>query len=125
MRDQSARDRQLRVRARMRTGHEAGVRSRRDHLHVHVRAEEAGLPDEKQYRSSLYRHVRLQRTMLGEGEPRRPSRVSHAREMHARNARTAEHARGFRFRSPQHAVAAGGSESHSCELLHFGECLDP
>jgi len=70
MRDQSARNRQLRVRARVRTGHEAGLRSRRDHLHVDVRAEEASLPDKEQHRSGLHRHVRLQRTVLGEGEPR-------------------------------------------------------
>lgn len=68
MRDQSPRDRQLRMRPRMWAGDEARVRPRRDHLHVHVRAEEAGMPDEGQYRSRLCRHVRLQGTLFREGQ---------------------------------------------------------
>jgi len=120
MRDQSARDRQLRMRARMRTSHEAGVRSRRDHLYVHVRAEEAGLSNKEQHRSGLHRHVRLQRTMLGEGEPH-PNHPECF--MHGRCTRGTQEPRNMLAVST--SAPASGSESHHCELLHFGECLGP
>lgn len=68
MRDQSTRDRQLRMRPRMWAGDEARVRPWRDHLHVHVRAEEAGVPDKEQHRGRIRRHVRLQRTLFWEGQ---------------------------------------------------------
>lgn len=68
MRDKSSRDRQLRMRPRMWAGDEARVRSWRDHLHVHVRAEEAGVPDKEQHRGRLRRHVRLSGTLFWEGQ---------------------------------------------------------
>lgn len=129
MRHQSSRNRQLRVRARVRSGHEAHLCPRWHHLHVHVRAEEAGLPDEEQHRSGLCRYVRLQGTLLGEGE----SRLNHAEcltqwGMHARNAITAyvPHETCPRFPlslATGAAAAAVRSEFRDRELLHFGECL--
>lgn len=68
----------------MRASNEACVRPRRNNLHVYVRAEEAGVSDEEQHRGRLRRHMRLQRTLLREGQSQLVS--------------NAMHARGFRFR---------------------------
>jgi len=82
VRDQSSGNRQLRVRPRVRTGDETRVCPRRSYLHVYVRAEETGVPDEEQHRGRLRRHVWLQRTLLREGQP--TESVSRAWERTAR-----------------------------------------
>ena len=68
VRDQPTRDRELRVRPGMRAGDEAGMRARRQNVHVVVRAEETGLFDEDQHRGRLHGDLWLQGALLREGQ---------------------------------------------------------
>lgn len=107
VRHRPLRHHQLRMRPRMRADHEAGVCPRRRHLHVHVRAEAAGVQDEEQHRGRLRRHVRFQRALLGEGQWWRPRVAVHESSQGTRGTR--EHDRGFRFRSPRDCSRIGVS----------------
>jgi len=101
----------------VRADNEARVRPRRNNLHVHVRAEEAGVPDEEQHRGRLRRHMRLQGTLLREGQSRL---VSHVRKRETRSR--------FPFPSSARCEQDFLSDPHSFDDVNYGslreKCFD-
>lgn len=65
VRHRQVRNSQVRVRSRVRAGHEAGLRQGRSDLQLDLRARAQSLPDKVRHRARLHRCLRIQGTMPG------------------------------------------------------------